>query len=235
MLIIATKLHNQLPSDTPFPQIDVLSDGFTELCAIIAKYNVQNHFQLRLLHRHTTVSEGQILLGNSIAEPLGYWTTPTSILNVDLQNIHGHIFSLDASTNTLFPSEFRTGVPIDAGNINSKFFTEFIRCLQTRGLGNTLGLEVVQDQLGKMIEFSFECGNLLLKDDEVKAEAREQRGQFMLQETAWIITVKDGTVYTTGEKRCASYTTGHTQWIDSKIQGVLDIMKILKDKAIVAK
>jgi hypothetical protein len=32
--------HNRFPPDTAFPQIDVLSDGFNELCAIIAKYDV---------------------------------------------------------------------------------------------------------------------------------------------------------------------------------------------------
>jgi hypothetical protein len=32
--------HNQYPPNTPFPQIDILSNGFKELYAIIAKYNV---------------------------------------------------------------------------------------------------------------------------------------------------------------------------------------------------
>jgi hypothetical protein len=64
--------HNQFPPDTAFPQIDVLSDRFNELCAIIAKYNAQSHFRLRLLHRHITIPEGHILLGTSITEPCGY-------------------------------------------------------------------------------------------------------------------------------------------------------------------
>jgi hypothetical protein len=48
-------------------------------------------------------------------------------------------------------------------------------------LENTLGLEVIQGQARKMIEFSFDIGSLLLKEEEVKVEVREEgRGQFKL-------------------------------------------------------
>jgi hypothetical protein len=77
MLLLANFLliqasHNQFPPDTAFPQINVLSDKFNELYIIIAKYNFQSHFRLRLLHRYITLSKGQILLGTSITEPFGY-------------------------------------------------------------------------------------------------------------------------------------------------------------------
>jgi hypothetical protein len=44
----------------------------------------------------------------------------------------------------LFPSEFREGLPVSIRNINGNFFTEFTNCLWTKGLENTLGLEVIQ-------------------------------------------------------------------------------------------
>jgi hypothetical protein len=182
--------HNRFPPDTAFPQIDVLSDGFKELCAIIAKYNIQSYFRLRLLHRYITIPEGQILLGTSITEPLGYWTRPASISDIDLHKIHGHIFSVDTTscmsegemrTTLLFPSEFREGPPVSVGTIDGNFFTEFTNCLWTRGLENTLGLEAIQGQAGKMIEFSFDIGSLLLKEEDVNTEVREERrGQFKL-------------------------------------------------------
>jgi hypothetical protein len=145
--------HNQLPPDSPFPQIDVLSDGFNELCAIIAKYNVQSHFRLRLLHRHMTIPEGHILLGTSITKPLGYWTRPTRISDIDLQKIHPHIISVDAASCTiedekrnapLLPSEFREDPPVTVGNIDGNFFTEFTNCIWANGLESTLGLEAIQ-------------------------------------------------------------------------------------------
>jgi len=62
-----------------------------------------------------------------------------------------------------------------------------------------LGLEAVQGEVENMIEFSFDIGNLLLKEEEVKAEVREvMRGQSMLRETGWTVTVKDGAVDQTG-------------------------------------
>jgi hypothetical protein len=198
MLLLANFLliqgsHNQFPPDTAFPQIDVLSDGFNELCAIIAKYNVQSHFRLRLLHRHMTIPEGHILLGTSITEPLGYWTRTVRIPDIDRQTIHPHIISVGAASCTteddkrnapLSPSEFREDPPISVGNIDGNFFTEFTDCLWTKGWENTLGLEVIQGQSGKMIEFSFDIGSLLVKEEDVNAEVREERrGQFKLQET----------------------------------------------------
>ncbi|CAM6002057.1 unnamed protein product [Sphagnum balticum] len=76
---------------------------------------------------------------------------------------------------------------------------------------------------------------LLLKEEEVRAEVREERrGQFKLQETGWTITVKDGTVYKTGETRCVFYTTGHIKVTNSKAKGVSDIVKILRDKGVLA-
>jgi hypothetical protein len=70
----------------------------------------------------------------------------------------------------LFPSEFREGPPVSVGNIDGNFFMEFTNCLWTKGLENTLGLEAIQGQAGKMIEFSFDIGSLLLKEEDVKAD-----------------------------------------------------------------
>jgi len=243
-LIASTRLHNRFPPDTAFPQIDVLSDGFKELCAIIAKYNAQSHFRLRLLHRHTTIPEGQILFGTSITEPLGYWTRPTCISDIDLQKIHPHIISVDAASRTtegekrnalLFPSEFREGPPVSVGNIDRNFFTEFTDCLWTMGLENTLGLEVIQGHAGKMIEFSFDIGSLLLQEDKVAAEVRDgRRGHVILRETGWSVTVKDGLVDKTGETRCVQYSTGHIKATDTRVKSLSDVVKILRDEGALA-
>jgi hypothetical protein len=231
--------HNRFPSDTAFPQIDVLSDGFKELCAIIAKYNVQSHFRLRLLHRHMKIPEGHILLGTSITEPCGYWTTLARIPDVDLQRVHKHIISVDTTSCAsegekrnapLLPSEFREG-PASAGNIDGNFFTEFTDCLWANGLENTLGLEAIPGQAGKMIEFSFDIGSLLLKEEDVKAEVR---GQFESRETGWNVKVKDGAVDKDGETRCIIYPTGHVRATKIQVKSVLDALKILSDEGVLA-
>jgi len=86
-----------------------------------------------------------------------------------------------------------------------------------------------------MIEFSFDISSLLLKEEEVRVEVREEgRGQFKLQETGWTITVKDGTIYKIGETRYVILPApiSYIKFTDSKAKGVSDIVKILKDEGV---
>jgi len=85
--------------------------------------------------------------------------------------------------NALLYSEFREGLPVNIGNIYGNFFTEFINCLWAHGLVNTFGLEIEQGQPKKMIEFSFDTGLLLIKEEKIRAELREGTGQFTLRVT----------------------------------------------------
>jgi hypothetical protein len=104
-------------------------------------------------------------------------------------------------------------------------------------LENTLGLEIIQGQARKIIKFSFNISSFLLKEEKIKAEVRgEGRGQFMLQETGWTITVKDGTIYKIGETRYFTLPppTSHIKVTNSKAKGVSDVIKILRDKGILA-
>jgi hypothetical protein len=225
--------YNRFPPDTVFPQIDVLSNGFKELYIIIAKYNAQSHFRLRLLHRHITIPKGHILLGTSITEPYRYWITLACIPDVDLQRVHRHIISVDITScisesekrnAPLLPSEFCEG-PASSRNIDSNFFTEVTDCLWANGLENTLGLEAIQGQAGKMIEFSFDTGSLLLIEATV-------RGQFEFRETGWTVTVKDRAVDKDGEIRCLVYANGYVRATKIQVKGALDALKILRDKGV---
>ncbi|EFZ04008.1 hypothetical protein X797_012101 [Metarhizium robertsii] len=226
-LIASARLHNQFPPNTSFPQIDVLSEGFKELCAIITKYNAQSRFRLRLLHRHTTIPKEQILLGTSITKPPGFWTRPTPISDVDLQNIHPHIISVDneARNGRLFPSEFREGPPASNWSIESGFFTEFTDYLRVKGWENIFRLEIIQGQTGKMIEFSFDIGSLLLEEAEVS-------GQFESQETAWTIRVRDGAVDKDGETRCVIIQGQHLRATKMLVKSVSDVLKVLRDEGV---
>lgn len=234
--------HNRLPTDTVLSEVDVLilSSEFKDLCAIIASHNAQDSFRLRLLHRHMPISEGHILLGTDIqdaSDALGCWTTPSLISKIDLHNIHGHIFVVDTTSDGhghLFPVEFREGPPPNILNVDYRFYSRFADYLRTNGLENTFGLEAIQGQAKKTIEFSFDTGNLLLDEVRVKPEVIVKGGgQFKLQDTVWSVTVRDGIVqYTTGETRCVSYTTGHVKVTESK--SGLDVMKILADEGVLA-
>ncbi|KAF2752537.1 hypothetical protein EJ05DRAFT_459017, partial [Pseudovirgaria hyperparasitica] len=238
-LMASTRCHNRLPPDTAFPEINVLSDGVKQLCAIISTYSAQSQFRLRLLHRHTTIPVGKILLGTRISEPRGYWTRPTCISDIDLHKIHAHIILVDATSRTsegerssplLFPSEFREGPPVSAGTIDRNFFLEFTNCLKITGLENVLGLEAIQGQAAKMVEFSFDSGSLLLEEAEVREEVI---GQFKSQVTGWAVT-EDGAVDQTGETRCVIISGSHYNITNSKTKHMSDAIKFLRDKRVLA-
>ena len=222
--------------------IDTSSDAFGELCAIIVKFNAQDNYRVRLLHRHRTIPEGHILLGTGISDPPGYWTRPIRISDIDLNEIHGHIYSIDAASLTkehnsnmrnafLFASEFREGAPVDMGIIDRKFFTEFTDCLLERGLENTIGLEAVQGYAGKMIELSFDHGSLLLNEEIVKAEAKRQLES---RETGWAVKVINGVTEKDGETRCIVYPTGHVRATKVPVLTALDALKVLREEGVLA-
>jgi hypothetical protein len=236
--------HNRLPSDTVLSKADmlILSDDFKRLCAIIAKHNAQSSFRLRLLHRHMPIQEGQILLGTRImGAPYapGYWIAPSDIPK-DLSNIHGHIYVVDTSREgrgRLLPAEFREGPPASIESVDGSFFTVFIDYIETNGLENTFGLETIQDQSGKSIEFSFDVGNLLVEEIGVKADIVSGRREMLkLQETVWAITVDGETVCTTGESRCVKFSDGkHTKVTNTKAKSALDVLRILQDEDILVR
>ena len=149
------------------------------------------------------------MIGTRI-EGLGYLTRPTRISDIDRHKVYGCEISVDATGctgeggmgNALLYSGFREGPPVDIGNIYTNFFTGFTNCLWKHGLANTFGLEFYQGQPRKMIEFSFDTGLLLVKEEELRAEMREGTGQFTHQVTAWAITIDNGNVKHKGTKYC---------------------------------
>jgi hypothetical protein len=125
----------------------------------------------------------------------------------------------------LLPSEFCEG-PAVVGNINGNFFIVFTDCLWANSLENTLGLKAIQGQAGEMIEFSFDIGSLLVKEEVVEAGVREERtGHFTLQETGWAITIEHGAVKHTGEVKCVKLQDEHRLVaVPDKVTKVSDVV-----------
>ena len=125
-------------------------------------------------------------------------------------------------SNALIPSEFREGPP-SVGTIDGNFFRDFADCLRNTGLGNTLGLEAIQGQAERMVEFSFDTGSLLLQEKEV-------RGQYDFQETGWTISVREGVVDKDGETRCVILQGQHLK--ATRVQSALDALRVLGDEGL---
>ncbi|KAI9674389.1 MAG: hypothetical protein M1822_009067 [Bathelium mastoideum] len=228
VLTASARFHNQFPEDTVQPPDDVLTNAIKDLRQIIAKYKVQDVFQLRLIHRHFLIPEDHVLLGLHTAEPSGHWVAPTPIGDVCLSDIHGYVFSVDTEGH-LFPSEFRRG-SFDR-DIDLDFFQEFVENIQRDGLEHILGLQIIEEHNTSMVEFAFNFGNLLLRAQDVRPMRH-----LKFRTTGWMVTVKNGTVDSTGEQRCFYYEKqGHVRVIDTKARTLLSVIEALrKDGLLIA-
>lgn len=126
----------------------------------------------------------------------------------------------------LAPSEFREGCPSVVIDIDEKFFADVTHCICKHNLENIFGLEVVHGEIGKMIEFTFDSGSLLLSQAEVKKRLESI-------ETGWAITVKDGLVDKNGETRCLIAQGKHVKATKADVKGWLDALKVLQDDGVI--
>ncbi len=69
--------------------------------------------------------------GTSFAKPLGCWTKLTSIQDINLDDIHSHIFMLSPD-NRLVAYGYREGPPNDMTGTDPAFFQELIEYLQKK-------------------------------------------------------------------------------------------------------
>ncbi|KAH8748339.1 hypothetical protein BGZ57DRAFT_776640, partial [Hyaloscypha finlandica] len=91
-----------------------------------------------------------------------------------LVDITSYINKGEKRNAPLLPSEFREGLA-NTRNINSNFFIEVTNYLWANSLENTLGLKA-----RKMIKFSFNISSLLVKEEVVEVEVREERTRYFI-------------------------------------------------------
>lgn len=183
-----------------------------------------------------TIPESHVLLGTRISNPSGFWIAPTHVSKIDRSNIRNHVLSVDVTgpagsgngnESLPLPSEFREGLPADIGNIDFK--TELASYIQENGLETIFGVDIIEDKPLKMIEFSFQIGNILLGTDDVNLEVLKQQGyQFKLLETAWRVKVENGLTDNSGEVVCVvTSTAGHLRVTDTA-KGLWDVVESLR-------
>jgi hypothetical protein len=79
------------------------------------------------------------MLGTSFVKPSGCWTKPTSIQDINPEDINSYIFILSPD-NHLMAYKYRERRPNDIASINPVFFRELIEYLQKNTLASVLGL-----------------------------------------------------------------------------------------------
>ena len=231
--------HNRLPEDSAVPSMDSLLNEVKALCTIIAKHNVQNWVRIRLLHRHVLIPDGHIMLGRRRPERFGYWTRPTPVHEIDKRKLFPHIISVNKNAGDhegdifLCPSEFRIDgedLSLNFKRVTHEFLAEFTNYVCMKSLENTFGLQALQGENCRMIEFSFDTASILLDEKVIKIELRNSMKQFSLLETSWVVTVEDGLVDQTNETRCVIVGGKHVEWTNSKAKDPSEALSILRDE-----
>jgi hypothetical protein len=193
------------------------------------RYNAQSKFGLHLIHGHLKIQRDMIMLGTSFKNPSGCWTKPTSIQDINPEDIHGHIFMLSPD-NRLVAYEYREGPPNDIAGTDPTFFQELIEYLQKNALASVLGLQVLYEEPPKqMVE-------IVLKDvGTVMLDASEAKYGDLYRVTGWCVDEKDGLVDFKGGESHAKTTKGtHQVFIDGKaLPDLAALMLLLKGEDII--
>lgn len=79
------------------------------------------------------------MLGHYFESPTGCWTKPIPIEDVDISDIHSHIFQLSPD-GRLVAYEYREGPPINVSDIDLSFFEDVFRYLLEHNLIDIFGL-----------------------------------------------------------------------------------------------
>ena len=150
------------------------------------KYNVEEIFGLHLIHGHLSLPQDEFMLGRTINDLPGCWTKPTAFSDVNLKEIHGHIFML-VDDDKLVAYEYRDGAPIDISAVNSSFFLDFIKYLKLHRLNKLLGLQSLNGMPAiNMNEFVIgHTGTVMLADEMINKSG-------VYRYTGWSIEEKDG-------------------------------------------
>ncbi|KAF9730274.1 hypothetical protein PMIN04_012889 [Paraphaeosphaeria minitans] len=224
----SSEVYNHLPDDADQPH--VAEEHLKNLAGIFLRYNVQTKFGLHLIHGHFKLERDMVMLGKSVQEPSGCWTKPTDINEVDLENIHGHIYALTGD-GFLVAYEYREGRPADMTDVKPDFFHEVIQYLQSNKLEHLLGLQVLSNEpQEKLAEFVLgaNAGTVMIKETEANYG-------HIYRVTGWAFDQEDGIISCKGNDVHAATTKGpHKVFQDSKrIHGVRELRVALKEAEII--
>ena len=181
------------------------------LAQIFVKYNVHDRLGVHLIHGHAKVSTGHVMLGRNLKDPAGCWTKPAPLKDVNLEEVHGHIFML-VGEDRFVAYEYVEGRATDLSSIGSDFFKELATFVRLNGLEGTVGLQIRGPATEDMIEFDFgECGTVMLN-------AHDTGHDTPFRTTGWVFDYSDGVISYKGKEAHAPTTKGpHKVFIDGKL------------------
>lgn len=194
-----------------------------DLAEIFVKYNVQDRLGVHLIHNHAKVATGRVMLGHNFTDPSGCWTRPTALEEVNLAEVHGHIFML-VDEDRFVAYEYIEGRVNGLSSVSFNFFKNFAAYVRSNGLGETVGLQIRGQTTEDMVEFDFgDCGTVMLN-------AQKTHYDTPFRTTGWVFSCNKGVTSFKGVESQAPTTKGpHKVFIDGKLApNVLALKAILR-------
>lgn len=192
---------------------------------LLRRFNVQHRLGVHLIHRHDLIGAGNVMYGKKLSTMRGCWTKPTRFEDIDLNNIHGHIYRLSPEGN-FEPYEYREGAP-NLQDVDPAFFQEFAIYLKLQGIENLLGLQHLGDNgSSQMCEFvMLENGTVMLDTEHIR--------DWVSYRTTGYIADNNGNTDLKGNEQHAATTKGpHKVFIDGKLRNEEELINNLKLKNI---
>lgn len=170
------------------------------------------------------------MMGTYVPELAGYWTKPTDIDAIDLDDVHGHIYVLTGKTS-FTAYEYRQGPPVNLSDVKPEFFHDVVEYLLENGLNEVLGLQVLTaDCSDKMAEFDLGAGGgtIMLRDADANSGG-------VYRVTGWTFEERDGMVSCKGNDVHSHMINGaHKVFQDSKLlRNVHELVEALTKEKIV--
>lgn len=181
------------------------------LTKIFVKYNVHSRLGVHFIHGHSKLATGTVMLRHILTEPSGCWTKPVTIEELDLATVQGHIFKLVAG-DQFVAYEYAECRVNDVSDISFDFIRELVDYLRSNSLEGAVGLQILGQDAGKMVEFDLgDCGTVMLKD-------QGTRHGDPFRTTGWVFTSEEGVISFKGQETHAPTVKGpHKVLIDGKL------------------
>lgn len=171
---------------------------------------------VHLAHGHSTFPGNKIMLGDQ----------PTPITQLDLQDVHGHIFVVKDDNVLSMSYEYRAGSRPNLSSISDAFLAEFFGYLNDHNLTKVLGLQVRQLQHDKpdMLEFTFSNAHTLM------IEPNQAHSPPSGRVTGWAFSANNGIVELTWKEHHEPIQGGnHRVMYSGKLDCQLeDLVSVLK-------
>ena len=161
------------------------------------------------------------MVGRQLTDPSGCWTRPAPLEDVNLKEVHGHIFML-VGEDRFVAYEYVEGRVTDFSGIESGFFKELATFVRLKGLERTIGLQIRGSATEEMIEFDFGgCGTVMLN-----AQDADHGRPF--RTTGWVFDCSDGVISYKDKEHHAPTTKGpHKVFLDRKLAPDVQALKAI--------